>query len=783
MAITATKVLAYTSYLTPEKNAMISDPFVIANSSRVFERTDVPVVMLYGTTNSFYTNTVVSDSTDIYENTNFQYVKHGLDIKIKIVEDQTDRWNRLNYVMIENNPGTSTDTEICVGYFIVDKKWISSNCVELSLKMDVLNTYSGLLMASTRNVFSPNSKILRAHQDRFNETKTKYLDPATSYTLHKHVNENPEGVQTPTLLQTSCTDIRETVAPDQKWYLVYTADDQQATTGVSCYAVPENNTPFDEGGVNMSITKSILDGGAYVFMALDDNNGVTINFTEHYPNEGTSRSWTVSNSTIVAVASRSSGNYLSMYKGSIDSDNGHITWDSSIWSENLATVIAPHAYRRVTSQSWGSGQSISDALDNIYQIEHDYTKVDTSGGQLVYASGIDSWDRTDSKLVKIIELPYAPFTLYQVANHYAVPAYFEFTNNKLKLKNLNAQLSNALGSQSLPDMYITDVAVSESRYARKKDIKYESKLLNSDFRGDKYVYDSYSKPVRYEAMRESVGNIPYMSLTFYPSMNIASNLMFRIVYGAPALGYTYNKIEDYENYLISTRSNESPIYTNAYLDYIRTGYNYDKKAKEQQQIASGVSMGLSAAALVAGIALAGVTGGSSLAIGVSGALGLAGSAAGAVNQAIQNENSLQQKLEAAKAKSASVINADDISLMNVYNGNRLQFYKYEPTETVKNALWDMFHLTGYAYNRDGNIKDFFYSRRCFNFVQADLVDGNDINLLPTDEIKQEIKDKFNEGVTIYHKFYNGTSEIIDWAKEYENFENYICPVKQPIIIG
>ena len=87
--------------------------------------------------------------------------------------------------------------------------------------------------------------------------------------------------------------------------------------------------------------------------------------------------------------------------------------------------------------------------------------------------------------------------------------------------------------------------------------------------------------------------------------------------------------------------------------------------------------------------------------------------------------------------------------------------QYEPTEQVKNSLWNMFHLTGYAYNKEGNIRDFLYSRRCFNFIQADLKDGLRSAAIPTDEIKDEIKNKFKEGVTVYHIFYNGTSEIID----------------------
>lgn len=40
------RILIFTSYLTPDKNAMLTDPFVIADSSKNFDRTDVPIVML-----------------------------------------------------------------------------------------------------------------------------------------------------------------------------------------------------------------------------------------------------------------------------------------------------------------------------------------------------------------------------------------------------------------------------------------------------------------------------------------------------------------------------------------------------------------------------------------------------------------------------------------------------------------------------------------------------------------------------------------------------------------
>ncbi len=43
------KLLIYTSYLTPDKNALISEPSVISDSNHNFERFDVPFVITYGT--------------------------------------------------------------------------------------------------------------------------------------------------------------------------------------------------------------------------------------------------------------------------------------------------------------------------------------------------------------------------------------------------------------------------------------------------------------------------------------------------------------------------------------------------------------------------------------------------------------------------------------------------------------------------------------------------------------------------------------------------------------
>lgn len=45
---------------------------------------------------------------------------------------------------------------------------------------------------------------------------------------------------------------------------------------------------------------------------------------------------------------------------------------------------------------------------------------------------------------------------------------------------------------------------------------------------------------------------------------------------------TFKQTIDYEDYLLVNRNNEETIFSNDYLNYIRTGYNYDKKARDRE---------------------------------------------------------------------------------------------------------------------------------------------------------------------------------------------------------
>ena len=79
------------------------------------------------------------------------------------------------------------------------------------------------------------------------------------------------------------------------------------------------------------------------------------------------------------------------------------------------------------------------------------------------------------------------------------------------------------------------------------------------------------------------------------SANVLSKFMFQFIQ------YTCDRaVTDYENILIIDRNNEKALYTNAYIQYIKSGgYAYDTKKANSQNAINGIMTGLSIAGGVA----------------------------------------------------------------------------------------------------------------------------------------------------------------------------------------
>ena len=293
----------------------------------------------------------------------------------------------------------------------------------------------------------------------------------------------------------------------------------------------------------------------------------------------------------------------------------------------------------------------------------------------------------------------------------------------------------------------------------------DPKLYNSAFYQYKYVYDSYTAEIPLERITftPSITGKPVITLDYKQANTITSNCGFHISLGRAE----WNKNGDYDDYLIATRNNESPIYTNDYINYMRTGYNWDRKAQTQQNISTWLGFGGQIGNFVGSIYSSHKGNGSGREIGRALGLGqIGGLASGLTNSiisSVQAEEAIQKTIQEKKNQPTQVSGSDDLDLLNWYNGNKVYRYTYKVSKPMAAKLDDLFYYTGYAAGDIQAVPN-FHSRVWFNFVQADIDVGNDSNIYR--EYIDDIAAKFSDGITVFHHYGNAW----DIEQEAENFE-------------
>ena len=385
----------------------------------------------------------------------------------------------------------------------------------------------------------------------------------------------------------------------------------------------------------------------------------------------------------------------------------------------------------------------------------------------------DSIDRTDAKNIKLITLPYCPTPIAVSKNNVVFGNEWWYTNNTLQLRDLSTKFKNTIETaypHQIADLVWNTYQVTLDGTGNRS--RKDPKLYHSDFYYKKFVYDSFGKIFRTECLDwqgslETSKDTPRFAFEFVTSRNIVSKFLFIF----PEYKTGNKGTEDYDNMLAVARNNEEVLYNSQYLNYLRTGYNYDLKTKERNTAAGAAGIGLSLATLVGSMAL--TASGYGAGLGVAGIIGsvagLAGSAINLAKTTAQAEENIQRKLQESQNQAVSVNAADDYDLLEAYSGNMAKMCTYEVSTQMKNALDDMFYYAGYVVNEqykpDVNI------RYWFDFLQADLVITHTENL--SKEITELIKKKFSEGVTFFHcHTLNGTRKW-DLAQEKENWEKWI----------
>ena len=418
--------------------------------------------------------------------------------------------------------------------------------------------------------------------------------------------------------------------------------------------------------------------------------------------------------------------------------------------------------------------SISN-IDNYYINEMTFDNTFNNSGTQSTLDDVSKLDRTDSKNIKLIKLPYCPYDFTISSNAIQVDPNWDYVSlsqslggniNCLKLKDLHVDLhgtftisadnQNALRFLKMPNFTpsITDL---------RKDSSYESKLYHSEFYQPTYAYDSFAFKLQLEKCDiNSYLTSRVQTVYFDMTRTINSKFMFTF-----ASYYLRNGEENYAKYMPIARNNEEVLYNVPYINYIRTGYNYDIKAKNMSNasniistILSGASIGAALLFPSAPLKVAGV---------VSGVVSLANSVKNTIQTAVSNENNIKQKLLQAENQAASVSGSDDVDLMTVYAQNRLKYLVYEPTSNMKDLLFKLFFYAG--YNSTRMAKPTHNNRVNFDYLECEaIIDVTNKNM--TQEIINEIVNSYKHGVTFIHQ----TSRVIDkWDLEqkYENWETSV----------
>jgi len=640
-------------------------------------------------------------------------------------------------------------------YFVNGVKWKSPQTIELDLKMDVLNTLYiannyGFNTLGYHHIFEYGNKsnITRYHKKRVQSYTGGYLPL---------IDKLSEGIQAP-LYKMFDLISRGSGRDDFNYYLVYknSLDDSSDTNNVvDCYLT------YGELGTPQS-KNVLLSGTARIFTPQMLGN-----------------SWFY----VIAPFECSLYDEITRETKNINIAVTDVFMEISKTGDKLRVLTAKANFESTTTQIYICNQiefttnityyysttMVARPINNVNQITILPNTTLENTDRVALWNDINKLNRTDSKLIKVIKLPYAPTNdiLYNMNFTFNSSIWLYDENTKmLKLVDLNTRFKSEI-TNTWYDVSFNVISANSKSPTASRYIDNEYKLNHSDFRYSKLNYDSFNLIIYNELLSANYTTNPSSMIEFYCTTTINSRFIFKIHNDIYEKSYS-----DYPTTLTIARNNELGLYNSSYINYIRNGFNYDVKNKNRNV---AVQYGLGAVQILGAVGSAissGYTGG----FGVAGAISLGTSAIAtlthAINSQISQETQIQQKLEALKSQANEVESSDDVDLLDVYNQNKLHHIRYIISNEMRQLLFNLFHYTGYKANNIDNITNYINTRYWFNYIQCDLHLINISKQIPIDII-EEFKAKFREGVTIFHRHANITNVSVDMGYNFkQDLENW-----------
>lgn len=666
-----------------------------------------------------------------------------------------------DYAIVQADGGTGRVNKL--PYFIEKIDRVSDQVVRVRLLFDELNFMSAIGSADgIASFLSDRTRVTREHKDRFAKSKTgkSYLPI---------IDRFPEGISG-NFRRTSkeAIELSENVKTGKgfDWTAFYFSDGTDASSPISSFLVADEplfQKTLKAGEDTLSVNPSTgYPNSSSVYFCLCEAYSTKVAFNQ-LSSQNTrvvtlGETAQIDGRDCIVLAARvwydyksatsTSGAYL--YKLWYDKNGLFVKEEQVGGIENLLNNITAPKCARVFSgaSAWPTSMAAILRLPTLSA----FFKKDVDDLERIVAES--EIDRTALGLKKAICLPYRPFDRDDAG--YLPEGCFVVAGKILLARDdLESTISFTPKGREL---YLPSMSAkpTEATDGKATALRLEPKVYSSEFRFSKLVYDSFSIVLKgedtyFNSNLSETGNDKIV-FKFFASPSMVSEFDLSI-YSYP--GYSASEFilspvwtEDYPLHLIINRNNETPVFTSAYLDYLRTGYNYDLKSQAVQLGMQGLGIAISAINAGVGIAATFATGGLAAPYAVSAATGFASSIATIGKTAAENQRGNAQRLKELQAQGASVAGNSDFAVSKRYTKNRVSLETYSVEPRLINAARAFFYLKGYA--TDEIKAPSCHSRAHFDFVECEPVFQPEALSLFPKWMLDLIADDLRQGVTVMH---------------------------------
>lgn len=705
------------------------------------------------------TNKVVMNDYQYFKDINALYTT----IKIKFNQSGIINQNEFpyNYIEIFDNY-----TYYKQYFFIIGRRWTSENSIELQLKNDLLNNF---IYGTSYKLDEFKTRVNREMQTRLNiySVNPDYI------TLERNFSNIKEGLN-PKLYRRELMD--EVFNDDVKifnssFYLVYISKTETGEANkipVECFLAsksPITLQSYNDGGIVIPL--SDMQKGEYYYLLNWYTEGKsTLQFYYRYT-KAQQESGTI-------PATPPNDMFTLVYLGNDDKIHVKVL---NYYAPGVGDTFTGYSFEidEITSliaspNVVGMYKTTTLTTKESEILSGEQIALSPSGGYSpVYIQSVynnPNFKLDDSRLLKIIEIPYSPLIVNENNGNYFFDENtwsYDQATGFLKLINLNNPLERVIKFKTDVFKELRMSGTKANLKDSKRNSDYESKLFSSEFYYKKASYDSFSFIFEYENIREIPDDLTTMHTYYKVTSTINSRFMFR--FDDYFLRYAP---EDYSNVLVISRNNEVTIYNNAYVNYVRTGYNYDVKARDRSNAQSIASFALSLAP-TPGLAKSGKFSINKTTQALYGnTFSIAQNLNNTINTIEANNDSFNRKQSEMQAQATSVYGSDDLDLMTAYTkGGKMKLYTYMCTDEVRELVSNLFYFTGYTTNRFGLPNT--NNRAYFDYFSIEPI-FTYTGVLTTDLLNELIA-KMREGITIIHEKF--VEEHSDFNFDFENWESDI----------